>query len=156
MIRNRSAAIIVKDGKILLMHRRNNGHEYFSFPGGGVEAGETNEEACAREISEETTLTIKVKELVCKASWDDGSNNYYYVCDYVSGEPHLDPNAIEVEKMKSGKQYWNPEWKDISKMPNLLVYPLEVRDPIIKGLKKGFPKNPTEIFIIAATKRSKI
>ena len=74
MIRNRAAAIIVKDGKILLMHRTRNGQEFYVFPGGGVEEGETNEEACAREISEETTLTIKVKELVCKASWDDGSN----------------------------------------------------------------------------------
>lgn len=37
MKRIRAVAMIVNNEKILLMHRINNGKEYYVFPGGGVE-----------------------------------------------------------------------------------------------------------------------
>lgn len=47
--RNRSVAIVVRDGKILMERLYypddNNGKEFFSVPGGGIEEGETPEEA---------------------------------------------------------------------------------------------------------------
>jgi len=33
----KSMAIIIKDEKILLLHRINHGKEYYAFPGGGIE-----------------------------------------------------------------------------------------------------------------------
>jgi ADP-ribose pyrophosphatase YjhB (NUDIX family) len=36
-LNKRAAAVIIKDGKILLMRRVKNGREYFVFPGGGIE-----------------------------------------------------------------------------------------------------------------------
>ena len=59
-MRIRSASILIKDGKILLIHRKNGGNEYYSFPGGGVEKGETIEDACIRELLEETSIKIKI------------------------------------------------------------------------------------------------
>lgn len=50
--RIRAVAIIVNDGKVLLMHRINNGKEYHVFPGGGVENSETVEQAVLREVQE--------------------------------------------------------------------------------------------------------
>jgi 8-oxo-dGTP pyrophosphatase MutT (NUDIX family) len=44
-------AVIVRDGKILLIYS-NLG--YYKFPGGGVEGNETDSEALLREITEET------------------------------------------------------------------------------------------------------
>jgi 8-oxo-dGTP pyrophosphatase MutT (NUDIX family) len=44
-------AVIIRDGKILLIHS-NLG--YYKFPGGGVEGIETDSEALLREITEET------------------------------------------------------------------------------------------------------
>lgn len=41
MNRNRSAGIVIKDGKVLLIHRFNKGDEYWVFPGGGVEEGDS-------------------------------------------------------------------------------------------------------------------
>lgn len=48
--------IIEKDGKLALVHKREN--DYYGFPGGGMEAGETYEEALIREIKEETGLIV--------------------------------------------------------------------------------------------------
>jgi ADP-ribose pyrophosphatase YjhB (NUDIX family) len=147
MARIRSAGIVVKDGKILLMHRTYNGQKVYVFPGGGVKEGETMEEACAREILEETSIKVKVGRLVCKGMWEDNpaDSHFYYLCDYISGEPHLDQNSPEVEEIKKGESWHNPEWQDISEMPNLPIWPIKVRDEIIDGLKNGFSEMVREI-----------
>lgn len=69
MNRNRSAGIVIKDGKVLLMHRFNKGDEYWVFPGGGVEEGETPEQAAVREIGEETTITAIPKKFLYHITW---------------------------------------------------------------------------------------
>lgn len=66
MIRNRGAAIIVQEGKIDLIKRIREEEIYYVFPGGGIEEGETPEEATKREIYEELGLHIKVKHLIAK------------------------------------------------------------------------------------------
>lgn len=53
MMRNRGVAIIVQDGKIALIKRVRDDEVYYVFPGGGIEEGETSEEATKREIYEE-------------------------------------------------------------------------------------------------------
>ena len=53
MTRNRGAAIIVQEGKIALIKRIREDETYYVFPGGGIEEGETAEEAMKREIYEE-------------------------------------------------------------------------------------------------------
>jgi len=57
---------VVLDGPRVLLIKR--GHPplkgHWSLPGGGVEVGETLEEAVAREVLEETGLTIEVGPIV--------------------------------------------------------------------------------------------
>jgi len=50
--------IILVDGKVLLIHRRNPPHGW-ALPGGFVEYGETVEEAVRREMKEETGLELE-------------------------------------------------------------------------------------------------
>ena len=55
------SAGIFRDGKILLVRRaREPAKGLYTFPGGRVEFGETLAEAAAREVREETGLTIEV------------------------------------------------------------------------------------------------
>ena len=51
--RSRSAAIIVRNGKILMERVFAFGYEFFTTPGGGIEPGETPEQAVLRELREE-------------------------------------------------------------------------------------------------------
>jgi len=57
-MRQRATAIVVKDNKIILLKRIKNGSEYFIFPGGGVDEGETVEQGLVREVKEELSLDI--------------------------------------------------------------------------------------------------
>ncbi len=52
-----STVLIIEDGKVLSISRRND-HNDFGIVGGGVEKNETFEQACIRETFEETGLTI--------------------------------------------------------------------------------------------------
>jgi len=56
-------ALLFFDGKFLLVKRSDNArgeHSYWEFPGGRLEFGETPEEALARELKEETSLSAKI------------------------------------------------------------------------------------------------
>lgn len=153
MNRNRSAGIVIKDGKVLAMHRINKGNEYYVFPGGGVEEGETPEQAAMREIGEETSITVIPKKFVYHITWDTGEENFFYLCDYVSGEPRLQPDSEELEQMKGGEQVYEPMWVDINKLSDLKLYQLEVRDLFLNDYKEGFSDKTQELFIKLAERR---
>jgi len=56
------ALIFNHEKQILLGHRRD--IDWWNLPGGGMESGETVDEALSREVREETGLEVKVEQLV--------------------------------------------------------------------------------------------
>lgn len=62
-----SAAVIERDGRILIARRKQGWHEAgkWEFPGGTVEDGETPEECLKRELEEELDIIAEVGDLVC-------------------------------------------------------------------------------------------
>lgn len=144
--RIRAVAILIKDHKVLLIHRKNE-KEYFTFPGGGVEEGESIEQAVIRELLEETTIKAKINKLLYRHIYDNGSEQFFYLCDYISGEPKLDENSIEKIKMREGKEFYNPLWVKLEELKDLLLYPLEIKDLLIKDFKNHFV-NPVNTLTI--------
>lgn len=142
----RAVAILIKKDEVLLIHKKNE-KEYFVFPGGGVEIGETTEEAVIREMLEETTMEVKINKLLYHHVYDNNTEQYFYLCDYLSGEPKLDENSEEKKKMQEGKDFYNPLWIKIKELKNMLIYPLEIKDLLIEDYKNNFI-NPVNISII--------
>ena len=60
MKRNRSQAVVCREGRLLLVEHIMKGRDFFNLPGGGIEEGETPEEAALRELKEETGVTGKI------------------------------------------------------------------------------------------------
>jgi ADP-ribose pyrophosphatase YjhB (NUDIX family) len=59
------SAAIFRDGRVLIVRRaRPPAHGLYTLPGGGVELGETLEQAVIREVREETALDIAPVDLV--------------------------------------------------------------------------------------------
>lgn len=86
--KNRAAAIIIRDGKLLLFKRQKPGREYYILPGGGVELEETFEQACIREVKEETGLDVLAIQLASRYITLEKEENYY-VTQVSPGEPVL-------------------------------------------------------------------
>lgn len=105
---DRAAGIILKGDKILLMHRFNEGREYWVFPGGGVEAGETAEAALSREILEELNIQVKQKRFLFKTENNGRVENHFLITDY-TGEPKLGgPEAIRMSQKNRYLLTWVP------------------------------------------------
>ena len=81
--------IIIKDGKILMIHSLK--YDYYKLPGGGIEKGESFEEALIREVNEESGYILKpdsIREFgyvrrISKGMIEDIfiQDNYYFVCE---------------------------------------------------------------------------
>jgi 8-oxo-dGTP diphosphatase len=60
-----AAVLVEKDGKYLLAERnKENAKGFWIIPGGGVEFGETTEQAAVREIKEETNLDVEIVRFI--------------------------------------------------------------------------------------------
>ena len=126
----RASAIITNKNKVLLIHRKKEGEEYWVFPGGGIEEGETPGEAIRREVLEETSLKVTK----CNYSFDYLDENKVahpvFVCRVEKGKPKL--GGPEAEK-NSEEDWYCPEWIELSDAAKLNVYPEEGKR-VIKSL----------------------
>lgn len=108
------AGLIIRDGRILLVHNVKYHPVRIEPPGGKVHNGETREEAVAREVFEE--LGVKVKPGKIFGAFDTASQEgefkvYMYHCEAVGGEPFLK----EPEKIGAFGWYTVAEMKGFEK-----------------------------------------
>lgn len=140
----RVAGIVPMNGGFVLMHRKNvirnkDYQEYYTFPGGHLEEGETLEEGVIREIKEEFGINVKVeKKLYELENSRVNMKEYFFLCEYVDGEF----GTGDGEEFSN-----NPEYKDLGEyipeivkrenISNLIVLPLEIKEKFVQDLQKG-------------------
>ncbi len=98
-------AVVIRDGKILLVKRANEPNRgKWSVPGGLVRTGETLEDALKREIREELGVDVQVKDIACVTDeifYDESRKveYHYIVIDFyadITGEPRPMSDAADV------------------------------------------------------------
>ena len=107
------AAIIHDDeGRVFATQRGYGDYkDYWEFPGGKIEAGETPEEALKREIWEELETRIVVERLVTTVEWDYPSFHltmHCYWCSVESG--HLELKEHEAARWLAKDELESVEW----------------------------------------------
>ncbi|MFB7465815.1 NUDIX domain-containing protein [Streptomyces sp. NPDC056224] len=100
--RRRVAAVIIREGRVLMVRERgrgptgrHDGPEYWTLPGGGLEAGERPEEAVRREVAEEVGLRALDVRYAYDSPYPSGWTSCFRV-DVEPGEPVLgvDPDLV--------------------------------------------------------------
>jgi len=125
-------AVVVREGRVLLIRR---GKEplrgRWLVPGGTLEWGETLAAAVAREVLEETGVTVEPRELLAVIDHIDragGMAGHHfvivdYLCDWVAGEPRAGSDAEAAA------------WVAVPELSSYDV-PQEALDVVAEGLRR--------------------
>lgn len=114
--RKSARALILRDDKLLVFlrkrHSRKTGEwiEYYSIPGGGIDKGESPEDAAIRELYEEMGVRIKLGSLVAHRI-GKFFEHYVFTADIIEGEPRLMLDSEEAMHMGEHNQFivtWVP------------------------------------------------
>lgn len=77
-MRNRSMVFVIRDKKILVEKLYYDDRYFYSIPGGGIEEGETPENAALRELREECGLDGTIVRKLTQLYKEDGSIEYVF------------------------------------------------------------------------------
>ena len=107
-----AAIIYNSEGRIFATQRGYGDYkDWWEFPGGKKEAGETPEEALKREIWEELETRIDVEKFVQTVEWDYPQFHltmHCYLCHVESG--HLELKEHEAAKWLNKDELENVNW----------------------------------------------
>lgn len=98
-------AVVVREGKVLLVRRTNPPDQgLWGFPGGKIEHGETIETAAVRELFEETAILAEPRSVLTAVDFiehrEDGAGQHFIMiavlCRWMSGVAQAGDDASEA------------------------------------------------------------
>ena len=92
-MRARGTAVVLKDGKVLLV--RDRGKHKFSLPGGGTHHNEPSMAAAIRELYEELGMRARKAERVFKCDFKGSLSHHKVSLIETDDEPRLQSNEID-------------------------------------------------------------
>jgi 8-oxo-dGTP diphosphatase len=138
-VRNSTKAVIIRDGKVLVIIKRDQDGPYAVLPGGGQNWGETLPDALMRECLEEIGTQVKVRKLLfireyrsaqhefAAISPDVHQVEFYFKCkvskDYEPSQGHLPDDGQEEVR-----------WVALDKLDTVQLYPRSIC-PLLVDLK---------------------
>jgi 8-oxo-dGTP diphosphatase len=148
-MRVRAGIVLLHDNKVALIERHRAGLDYFVFPGGGVDEGESPEQAAVREAMEELGIEVAIRQKVADIQLGSKSRQVYFLVEQVGGEfgtgigeeyTDSDPNSPE-------EGIYIPIWMPIEELSlHDNIYPADVAKMVLYALKAGWPRDTAILF----------
>nr|WP_180320526.1 NUDIX domain-containing protein [Shouchella patagoniensis] len=131
--RSRSSVVLTKKSKVALIKRELRNETYYVFPGGGVEEGESLEEAARREAFEELGVHVNLNK--CIATIDFNGKQYFFSATIQAGIFGTGQGEEFVYSDRN-KGTYEPVWLEIDQLRDIDVRPKEIVEVISKRLKE--------------------
>jgi 8-oxo-dGTP diphosphatase len=129
-------AVVFKGDKLLLIKRGQPPKPgEWSLPGGKQELGETLKEAAAREVKEETGLTVNIGALIDAVDFidrQDGAVAFHYslidyIAEFVAGEISPASDAIDAHFFSLEEALSLPLWTETKRIIQMAVEMRRIR-----------------------------
>ena len=142
-MRTRSGIILIEDNKLAVIERHRAERHYFAFPGGGVDEGETPEEAAVREAEEELGIQVVIKQKVADVLIN-GNTQHYFLAEKIGGEFGTGTGE-EYGEYDPAHGTYLPLWMPLSDVLIKNVVPRELADLVVRSSLEGWPEGPLTI-----------
>lgn len=126
-IRNSAKALIVRDGKLLVVCLRDSDGEWSILPGGGQETGELLPEAAAREAAEELGVRVAVEDLAFVIEGERGEP--FHRVDLVFRCRYL--GELEAPVLHGDTNQIGAKWLPLETLNRSDLYPSKLRRAIM-------------------------
>lgn len=148
-MRVRAGIVLIKDNQVALIERYRAGIHYFVFPGGGVEEGESVEQAALREALEELGIKVAIKQKIAEVQVGRASRQIYFLVEQIGGdfgmgrgEEYTDSDPDDPEEGT-----YVPIWMSIYELPRYTnVYPADIARLVITSMKNGWIQETIPVF----------
>jgi 8-oxo-dGTP diphosphatase len=146
-MRTRAGIVLIEDGKVALIERHRGGLDYFVFPGGGVDEGETPEQAAIRETMEELGVEVLIKQKVAVIHFDQ-STQVYFLVERIGGEFGTGTGEEFTDSDPNDPQegVYIPIWMSIDELPrHENIFPVDIARLVVKAKTDGWLSEPIEV-----------
>lgn len=120
--------LVIKDDKVLLVREKDD--DWWSFPGGGVDYGETIQDALIREVVEE--LGVEPDHIIV-----NDTPAFISIGSVANGVPRCNifyRATVPEEEIRPTEDVVKQEWYNLSDFSSLRMGPMT--DDVMKGLRK--------------------
>lgn len=139
-MRKRAGIVLIHEGKLALMERHRQGRHYFAFPGGGVDEGETDEQAAVREAMEELGIKVEIVQKAATILRQGRRDQVYFLVRWLSGE-YGTGTGEEYSTPDESNGTYNPVWMPLGEVLEQNVVPMGLARLVVKAQKDGWGEN---------------
>lgn len=139
-MRTRAGIILIENGKVALIERHRAGLDYYVFPGGGVDEGETPEQAAVREAFEELGVEVVVRRKAAIVHFDY-STQIYFLVERIGGEfgSGAGEEFTDSDPDDPEQGIYIPIWMPVEELPRYTsVYPEGVAKLVLGSKVNGW------------------
>lgn len=144
-MRNRAGIILIEENKLALIERHKQGRHYFSFPGGGVDEGETDEQAAVREAEEELGIRVEVLHKAAEVVRKNKRGQIYFRVKRVGGEFGTGKGE-EFKDSDPGHGTFLPLWMPLNEVLQKNVVPRLLAELVVQSHVQGWQAESVILF----------
>lgn len=148
-MRIRAGIVLIEDNKVALIERHRAGLHYFVFPGGGVDEGESPEQAAVREAMEELGIEVSIKQKVAEIQLGQKSRQIYFLVEQIGGEFGTGTGEEFTNSKEDNPQkgIYIPVWMSVDELPQYVnVRPADLARLVVKSMKEGWLQEPILVY----------
>jgi len=148
-VRIRAGIVLIQDGNVALIERHRAGLDYYVFPGGGVDEGESPEQAAIREAMEELGVEVAIQQKVAVIHLGQKSRQVYFLVQQTGGEfgTGAGEEYTDADPDSSDEGIYIPVWMPIAELSlHQNIHPADVAKLVVNAVEAGWTEPAPTFF----------